>query len=158
LDAGGYKMDKQIFDISMLMQSNLSELIKRYPARKFEPTIEEQVMMNGDAFVLGLVLNNLLENAVKYTKADVLISLILKTENNKILISIVDEGEGIPDREKSRIFDKFYRMGDETKRKTKGTGLGLYLSSKIVHDHGGTIKVTDNHPQGAIFTIAFPKG
>jgi len=107
-------------------------------------------------FLLGLVLNNLLENAVKYTKVDVLISLILKTEKNQIRICVIDEGEGIPDPEKSRIFDKFYRMGDETKRKTKGTGLGLYLSSKIVRDHQGSITVTDNKPHGAIFTIALP--
>lgn len=158
LDSGGYKMDKQIFNLSQLMQGILSELIKRNPSRKFQPTIEENVMMNGDAFVIGLVMNNLLENAVKYTKSDVLISLILKTLKNDIFISVVDEGEGIPNREKSRIFDKFYRMGDETKRKTQGTGLGLYLSSKIVHDHHGTIRVTDNQPHGAIFTIAFPKG
>lgn len=156
-DAGGYKMDRQPFDISVLVQHTVAEMIKRYPSRTFYHSIQEELVMNGDAFLLGLVLNNLLENAVKYTKPDVLVSLLLKDEKERILISVVDEGEGIPDREKSRIFDKFYRMGDEAKRKTKGTGLGLYLSTKIVRDHHGILKVTDNQPQGANFTIALPK-
>lgn len=156
-DAGGYKMDRQPFDLSSLVNTTLQELMKRYSSRRFEQSIQDGIIVNGDAFLLGLVLNNLLENAVKYTKTDVLISMVLKTHKNQIRLSVIDEGEGIPDREKSRIFDKFYRMGDETKRKTKGTGLGLYLSSKIVRDHQGSLTVIDNNPHGAIFTIALPK-
>ncbi|MEY3349201.1 MAG: hypothetical protein RLY46_1240, partial [Bacteroidota bacterium] len=70
---------------------------------------------------------------------------------------VKDLGAGIPDHMKSNIFEKFYRLEDERTRKTKGTGLGLYLSTKIIQDHGGTITVKDNTPKGSIFVIRLPK-
>jgi len=57
--------------------------------------------------------------------------------------------------EKKKIFAKFYRAGEETTRRTKGTGLGLYLCRKIAEDHKATLKVTDNSPVGSIFTVIF---
>jgi signal transduction histidine kinase len=57
--------------------------------------------------------------------------------------------------EKKKVFEKFYRVGEENTRKTKGTGLGLYLCKKIVQGHGGKIFVTNNQPQGSIFTVKF---
>ena len=59
------------------------------------------------------------------------------------------------DKEKKNIFRKFYRIGNEETRKAKGTGLGLYLSKKIAHDHHANITVKDNQPQGSIFTVTF---
>jgi signal transduction histidine kinase len=70
------------------------------------------------------------------------------------VLKIIDEGEGITEEEKKRIFEKFYRVGSETTRKAKGTGLGLYLCKRIVHDHKGTITVQDNVPKGSIFSIS----
>jgi len=62
-------------------------------------------------------------------------------------------GEGIADNEKKKIFEKFYRSGNESVRVAKGTGLGLYLCKRIVKDHKGEIKVQDNIPNGTIFTV-----
>ena len=69
---------------------------------------------------------------------------------------IADEGSGIPDAEKKKIFNKFYRIGNEESRKSKGTGLGLYLTNKIVQQHKGSIAVRDNKPSGTIFEISLP--
>ncbi len=66
-----------------------------------------------------------------------------------------DDGSGISDEEKKKIFDKFYRSGQEKTRQTKGTGLGLYLCRKIAEDHRATLKVADNSPVGSIFTVLF---
>ena len=60
-----------------------------------------------------------------------------------------------PMKEKKKIFSKFYRIGSEATRKTKGTGLGLYLCSKIAADHNADISVTDNHPRGSSFVVRF---
>jgi signal transduction histidine kinase len=62
---------------------------------------------------------------------------------------------GIPDSEKKKVFEKFYRTGDETTRRTKGTGLGLYLCKKIAETHKANISVTDNLPTGTSFAVIF---
>jgi signal transduction histidine kinase len=62
-------------------------------------------------------------------------------------------GKGIADREKEKIFTKFYRIGNTATKSAKGTGLGLYLTKKIAKQHNANIAVTDNNPSGAIFTV-----
>jgi signal transduction histidine kinase len=68
---------------------------------------------------------------------------------------VADNGSGIPQKEKQKVFQKFYRLGNEETRHAKGTGLGLYLTKYIAENHGGTISVHDNHPQGSVFEIRF---
>ena len=70
-------------------------------------------------------------------------------------MQVKDEGPGIDDEEKKRIFTKFYRIGNEATRKTQGTGLGLYLCRKIARDHNGDISVTNNEPRGSNFVVIF---
>jgi signal transduction histidine kinase len=72
------------------------------------------------------------------------------------LLQVRDEGSGIADSEKEAVFQKFYRIGNEQTRTTKGTGLGLYICKKIASVHGASIQLTDNEPKGAVFTIQFP--
>ena len=72
------------------------------------------------------------------------------------LFCIADQGHGIPDREKRRIFEKFYRIGSEDTRQTKGTGLGLYIVEQIIKAHNGRIKVVDNTPNGTVFQVFLP--
>ena len=72
------------------------------------------------------------------------------------MLSVADQGVGIADPEKNKIFKKFYRIGNEETRSTKGTGLGLYLVKHITDRHHGTITVHDNKPKGSIFTLEFP--
>jgi signal transduction histidine kinase len=103
-----------------------------------------------------MALNNLLENAVKYTPADKPVTISLQLKNNSAVIQIADNGPGIPDAEKGKVFNKFYRIGNEETRKSKGTGLGLYLTSKIIKQHNGKIAVMDNVPSGCIFEIMLP--
>jgi K+-sensing histidine kinase KdpD len=67
-------------------------------------------------------------------------------DQSMVSVQFIDEGPGIPDEEKKRIFIKFYRIGNESTRKTQGTGSGLYLCSKIAHDHNADISVTNNNP------------
>ena len=73
----------------------------------------------------------------------------------KGILELRDEGAGIPEKEHKRIFQKFYRVGNENTRTTQGTGLGLYLCKKITQDHKMRLQVSDNPPQGTIFTVRF---
>ena len=83
------------------------------------------------------------------------VKAVLQKGQDLIKLQIIDEGPGIPEEERKKIFSKFYRIGNEATRKTQGTGLGLYLCSKIAKDHNADIGVTNNPPGGSIFTVTF---
>jgi len=146
---------KENISLSELAIACYNDFSIRYPAR-FISQINEGCMVNGDKMMLQIAINNLLENAIKYTPQDTKIELRLAPLGNKAVLTVVDSGPGIPDSEKRKIFTKFYRIGNEESRKAKGTGLGLYLTKKIVEQHSGSIAVKDNSPNGAIFEIKLP--
>ena len=81
---------------------------------------------------------------------------VAQAHGARVVLQVADHGPGIKDAEKKKIFTRFYRIGNEESRKAKGTGLGLYLTSKIVLQHKGRIAVKDNAPSGAVFEIALP--
>ena len=101
------------------------------------------------------IILNLLENGVKYSPEDSKITISLKKQNQKVMLSVADFGVGISDKEKETIFQRFYRSGNEETRKTKGTGLGLYIVDYLVKQHNGIISVKNNVPTGSIFEVVF---
>jgi signal transduction histidine kinase len=147
-----YVASKEQIDFSKLVTRVVNEYKGRYPER-FAATIQPDCMIAGDKLLLQMAVNNLLENALKYTPAATLVTVHLSGNENQIIFQVADEGDGIAEEEKKKIFTKFYRSGNESTRTAKGTGLGLYLTSKIVHQHKGTITVKDKHPHGAVFEI-----
>ena len=100
-------------------------------------------------------MHNLIENALKYSPKQTTITIGLKKEGDKIALTIADEGVGIPKEERLNIFTKFYRLGNESTRTTKGTGLGLYIVKEIVDHHKALIEVHSNTPKGSVFKILF---
>ena len=157
MESGGYQSNKQEFNCSLMVLCAVGSFAKRYPIRKFELNVPADIICYGEEFLVRLVLNNLIENAIKYTVADSSITVALVENKGEIVIAVADTGQGIPDKDKSKVFEKFYRLEDERVRKTKGTGLGLYLSNKIVEDHKGSLTLMDNQPQGCVFKIVLPK-
>lgn len=155
LDNKGFSTDKEELDLSALMKDCLTDLQKRFPDRKVSGQVAADVDIKGDPLLLQILINNLLENAIKYSPADTQLTASLVQKDHKILLEVADLGPGIPDKEKKKIFDRFYRIGNEANRTTKGTGLGLYLCQRIAKDHGATIEVRDNEPAGTVFTIIF---
>jgi signal transduction histidine kinase len=159
LDSGGYKMSKHDFDFTAMASAAVNEFKKRYPKRSFEFDIPPEIFYYGEEFLIRLVINNLLENAVKYTPADkpIVVSIEQNDKQKSLVLKVADLGQGIPENEKLKVFEKFYRIGDEMKRLTKGTGLGLFLSKKIIEDHHGHMKVENNMPTGSVFIVRLPK-
>jgi two-component system, OmpR family, sensor histidine kinase CiaH len=157
LDSGGFMLNKENVNLSQLLQQTVDDFRHRFQKRLIYADIQENLFFQADNLLLQLALNNLVENALKYTPAEKKIGVSLIDNAKNILISISDEGPGIPETEKKKIFEKFYRIGEETTRQTKGTGLGLYLTRKIVEDHLGSVFVEDNSPTGSIFVIRFTK-
>lgn len=117
--------------------------------------VEPEIYLVGDHFALSSVVTNLIENAIKYSPACELVSVTLKRESEVVLLSVADLGIGIGEEEKKRIFNKFYRVGSEDTRKTKGTGLGLYIVKTVLDRHNAHVKIKNNSPTGSIFEITF---
>jgi len=155
LDADRYNSAREELDLSALLLDCIRDFRKRFPDRLFEATVEEDVDISGDALLLQMLINNLLENANKYSPKESPIRAVLNKAPGQVRLQIIDEGPGIADEEKTKIFSKFYRIGNESTRKTQGTGLGLYLCRKIARGHNGDIAVTNNEPKGTNFTVIF---
>lgn len=155
IDSGIYKTIKTEVNISELAESVVENIAERFPERKFNINIIEGVRILGEELLLSMLFNNLIENAIKYSPKNSMIKIELDKNSHNIFYKVSDEGIGILDSEKSKIFNKFYRIGNENTRRTKGTGLGLYLCSKIAETHKANISVTNNQPMGSIFTVIF---
>jgi len=147
-----YKPAKELFDLSEMIKDTLNDYASRH-TRKFEKDVTPGCKITGDKMMLQIALNNLLENAVKYTPADKPVHITLHKKQNAAIIRVADQGSGIPDNEKKKVFNKFYRVGNEESRRTTGTGLGLYITKKIIRQHKGRITVKDNTPSGSVFEI-----
>jgi signal transduction histidine kinase len=99
---------------------------------------------------------NVTDNAIKYTPEGGFVRMGLGIKNQMIVVTVEDNGPGIPDSEKEHIFDRFYRLDDSRARDTGGTGLGLAIAKEAVMLHGGEISVRDARNGGSIFTITIP--
>ena len=125
-------------------------------SHQFKVQVEKDIHIMADKNGIHSLVLNLLENAQKYTPAGSDIEVKLFQINEDVFLQVCDNGPGIVDIEKRKIFEKFYRIGNEETRTTKGTGLGLYICRFIALKHKGRIVVQDNYPQGCIFEVVIP--
>ncbi|HTI61125.1 HAMP domain-containing sensor histidine kinase [Mucilaginibacter sp.] len=158
IDNRSYTFPKAEFNLSALVDN----VVNRLQLNKCDLTqqlinaeIEPKIAITGDKFALTSVVTNLIENAIKYSGPCEVVDVRLYSRDNKIFLEVADHGIGISDTEKPRIFDKFYRVGSEDTRNTKGTGLGLYIVKEVLDKHEASIKVRDNDPSGSIFEVVF---
>jgi two-component system phosphate regulon sensor histidine kinase PhoR len=122
----------------------------------------EHYSLNGtraeiDDLYFTTMINNLLNNAVKYSKNTPEISLEAYDDRNGITIKIADRGIGISRSEQKNIFDKFYRVSTGNIHTSKGLGLGLYYVRKIAEAHGGSVSVSSKKGKGSVFIVSIPK-
>ncbi len=150
-----YNTQPEELDLSDLIKDCIREFKRRFLEREFDITIEDGADIKGDALLLQMLVNNLLENAIKYSPKGTAVAATLKKYGTYLELKVKDLGSGIDDSEKAKIFNKFYRIGNEATRKTQGTGLGLYLCRKIAQAHNADILVTNNEPMGSIFAVVF---
>ena len=155
LDAGAYSSKDEEINFSDVVLGCVEDFEKRFSGFKFNIQIHEGIYINSDILMMQILVNNLIENAIKYSPKEKFITIELLQKSNRINFSVSDEGMGVSEEEKKKIFGKFYRSGSEKTRKTKGTGLGLYLCKKIAKKHNGIITVTNNKPVGSIFSVEF---
>ncbi len=153
LEANGYKILQDEINLSVLALDSVNNFIRRYPQRVIDALIDENIIVSGDANLLQILINNLIENAIKYSPKETVITVHLIQQKNTALLKVADKGPGINNVDKEKVFEKFYRMGNEATKRAKGTGLGLYLCKKIVTRHNGKITIADNTGGGSIFAV-----
>lgn len=116
-----------------------------------------QVLVECDRELIVQVLFNLLDNALTYSPEGEAITIVLKEESDRVRVEVIDRGEGIPEKEAARIFERFYRVDKARSRKTGGTGLGLSIVKHLVENHNGNTGVDSTPGQGSTFYFLIPK-
>ena len=155
LDMGQYEANKQLVNVSELVRQNIKSFQERYPSRICNTMVEDAMEIQGEPLLIQLLINNLIDNANKYAPVTEPIYIHLQSHQNMIQLIVKDQGPGIAAADKNKVFEKFFRVGAETTRTTKGSGLGLYLCKRITEFHNATIQLTTNTPTGSIFTVTF---
>jgi two-component system, OmpR family, sensor histidine kinase CiaH len=157
MEAGGYRVTNEELNLTVLVQECVNDFKARFPVREIVCSSTGTHFVYGDRFLLQMAVNNLIDNAIKYSPRETAVVVAVKEEGEGVLLQVADGGRGIEDAEKRKVFAKFYRMGNAATKTAKGTGLGLYLTQKIVKQHQAQIEITDNEPAGAVFSIRFKK-
>lgn len=134
----------------------LRALQRRYPEQTFRYDGLDEWLLDGDPFAWLSVITNLLDNAVKYSPQGSPVHMHMLREPGIVRLSVDDAGPGIPAEERERVFERFYRIGNEETRSSKGTGLGLFIVQEIVRAHGGSIAIAQSPLGGSRFSVRIP--
>jgi len=145
-----------------LVSDVIDEAVRRTEknASEHKLTVKESdgiLLAKMDARLIVQVLINLIDNAIKYTPSGSEIEISAVEKDNEIAITVADNGHGIADEIKPRVFDMFYTGAEKIADSRRSLGLGLALCKSIVNAHSGEITVSDNKPHGAVFTFTLPK-
>jgi signal transduction histidine kinase len=147
--------DEEI-DLAQLISEVLVESLPLAEVKEieFEVNAIQKTILYANKYEIETVISNLIDNAIGYTPRNGLVSLNLFNQNNMAILEISDNGIGIKDTDKTRIFDRFYRV---TNNSTMGSGLGLSIVKEICDKYDASIEVKDNFPKGSVFSIKFQK-
>lgn len=146
-----------------LVDDVVAEALRHVNKKSAEHTIvtesgEEFLLARMDPRLIVQVIINIVNNAIEYTPAGSHITIRSEKKDGTIILSIADDGPGIPDQEKPRVFDMFYSGGNPIADSRRNCGIGLSLCRSIIDAHGGDLTVLDNAPHGAVFTFTLPAG
>jgi len=141
-------------NLSEKLKEVMEQIKRSNPQRNLVTDIPDNVFLQIDPWAFESVVTNLVENALLYSQANKPVEIILAAETNTVRLSVKDQGMGIADGERAKIFEKFYRS--DATQGYKGTGLGLFLTDYFVKAHNGHIEIKNNKPEGSIFEIVFP--
>ena len=159
IEEGRMKLNTQ----PQLVEEMVSEALQHISRKRSEHNIavhhqDELLLAKCDARLIVQVIINLVDNAIKYTPVGSHIEIATRGDNGCAVVTVADDGPGISDDEKERIFQMFYTGSNPIADSRRSLGLGLGLCKSIITAHGGVISVADNQPKGTIFTFTVPSG
>ncbi len=152
LDSKPFSIDKVLNEISIKTKLRASVKGLKFNTDLHAPLPE----LTGDSYHISRVVDNLIDNAMKFTPSGGEISLSAELKNSTVIISVSDTGPGIPEALRERVFDRYWQGGKFNERLGKGFGLGLALCKMVLEAHSGTITVESNQAQGCRFVCTLP--
>ena len=162
LDAGQYRMELSVVPLRAVAEQSLTAIEPQAAKRgvTVEVDVPEELAVRADAKALDQVLVNLIDNGVKYTKVDGHVWVAARADGDSgdhVRVEVRDDGPGIADKHRERVFERFYRADPSRSRELGGTGLGLSIVKHLVESMGGEVGVEPNAPSGSIFWLRLPK-
>lgn len=157
LEAGMLRLDKQPTNISRLMEETAAEANLRAPGREIVLKLTKRLpMMDIDARRIRQVMDNIIDNAIKYSEEGTRVVIQSRQMGSELQISVVDKGIGIPAKDLETVFDRMYRIEQRLTPETGGVGLGLAICRGLVEAHGGRIWVESKLERGSTFYFTLP--
>jgi two-component system phosphate regulon sensor histidine kinase PhoR len=155
LDAGQYRLDVASVSVAPVIEQALSAVEPQAAQRKVtvDVAVPDALAVRADAKALDHILVNLIDNGVKYGRPDGKVWVEARTVGDDVRIEVRDDGPGIADKHRARVFERFYRADPSRSREAGGTGLGLSIVKHLVESMGGEVGVEPNSPQGSIFWL-----
>ena len=159
MDSGHHTFDVQPVDVGPFLETLVSRVQQRVSHEGFvvrteiDPSLPTVVL---DADAIGQAVTNLIDNGIKYSGDSKEIVVRGFAENGHVVIAVQDFGIGLDQKDKARVFERFYRGGNELTRSIRGTGLGLTLVKQIVEGHGGRVEAESEPGRGSTFFIRLP--
>lgn len=157
LESGNMTLDRQACRIADITREVVDSISKIDSSRSLLTEMNDSTEIVCDSDIIRRILENFVNNAIKYTPAESCIRIYESRNDNFIRISVQDEGKGIPPEARSRIFDKFATLQERNDRVFHSAGLGLAFCKLAIEAHGGFIGVDPAEPQGSIFWIELPE-
>ena len=157
-DAGKVSLVRAPVDLAELAAESIQGIMPLAEEKQIDVrlTTATGASLEGDRARLGQVLDNLLTNAIKFTPRGGRVEVGVERRDGGLVLSVHDTGIGIPPEERDRIFDRFFRTSDATRRAVPGSGLGLAVAKSVVEAHGGTIAATSRDGGGTTFRVELP--
>lgn len=156
IQAGRLEYVQEPVDLDALLREVVEIMQQTHPSHTIVVRGAVQTTLIGDRDRLGQVFTNLLSNAIKYSPDAQSVEVDLSASEDAVTIRVLDHGLGIPCEQRDKIFERFYRSRVPGQRVIPGLGMGLYIVSKIVEGHGGTITVDSEVGKGSTFTVTLP--
>jgi two-component system, OmpR family, sensor histidine kinase KdpD len=158
IEAGKIQLNKELCPVDGLIHTVLAEMKSKLEGRAVEVSIAQDLpLIFADGELIRLALRQLVANAARYSPPGSPLSISAAREalGSRVVIRVEDRGPGVPEREKARIFEKFYRS-PHTRQHVTGSGMGLAISKEILEAHGGEISVENQPGRGSVFSISLP--
>jgi PAS domain S-box-containing protein len=156
LESGKPVMDLRSVEVTSVIAEHVSESSTTDGGRVTFSSPDGPVLVHADPFRLGQVIANLVSNALKYSPDGSPVEVTVIRDGEQAIISVRDQGEGIPLSEQARVFDRFHRVESGMTRRTGGTGLGLYIAKRLVEAMAGRLWLTSRPGEGSTFSFSLP--
>jgi two-component system phosphate regulon sensor histidine kinase PhoR len=159
LEAGQYRLEIVPVPVEAITEQSMTAIEPQAKAREVTVTVEvpDGLLVKADPRALDQIFVNLIDNAVKYTSARGHVRVVARADGDHVRIEVRDDGPGISDQHRARVFERFYRADPSRSREGGGTGLGLSIVKHLVENMDGEVGVEPNTPQGTTFWLRLPR-